>query len=156
MSFTRSAYGLLAITAIATCMPGLAIADVTVSKKIPIAKGATVRQDVLEQCEIQTRIPEAIANASEQISLVEGAGSLSVEITDVHSPGGWIFSGPKWVEVKGKLSSGQGFRAKRYSAFNPFSGGTCGILARISRALGQDVAVWLENPNDGAQLGDAQ
>jgi hypothetical protein len=151
----RLARRVLASAALAICVPGLAVASVTVSSSIPFAKGVTVNQKIIDQCGIQTRVPEAIANASEQVSLVEGAGSLSLEISDLHAPGGWIFSGPKWIEVKGQLG-GQSFRAKRYSAFNPFSGGTCGILARISRALGGDIAAWVQSPTDGASLGDAK
>jgi hypothetical protein len=156
LDFVRDACRALAIAGAVTCLPGLAIASVTVSSQIPIAKGVTVKQKILDQCAIQTKIPAAIGDASEQVSLVEGPGSLKLEISNVHAPGGWVFSGPKWVEVKGKLSSGNSFRAKRYSVADPFTGGVCGILAKISRALGQDIAAWVENPVDGAELGDAQ
>ena len=155
-SFARGACRALAVAAFAACVPALAVASVTVSNKIPLAKGVSVNQKILDECAIQTRVPEAVANASEQVQLVEGAGSLSLEISSVHAPGGWIFSGPKWLEVKGKLSSGQSFRAKRFSAMDLFAGGVCGILGKISRVIGEDVAQWLENPNDGAELGDAQ
>ncbi len=138
---------------------GPALAAVTVPSRIPIAKTATVRQPVREQCRIQTQIPEAIANSSADVQLVEGSANLALEITGVHAPGGWIFSGPKWIEVKGTLTKGGqplSFRAKRFSAFDPFAGGTCGILAKISRALGADIAAWLANPTPNAEIGDAQ
>ena len=132
---------------------------VTVPKKIDYASGANPSAAVRNQCELQTKIPEAIAANSSDVKLVSGKAALRLEISGIHAPGGWIFSGPKWVEVKGKLRSGGktlSFRAKRYSAFDPFSGGTCGILAKIGRAIGSDIALWLENPTPDAELGDAR
>jgi len=146
--------------ALATCLlPAPSAAAVGVPQKIEFAKTAPVPPRVREQCNLQTLIPGAIADHSSDAKLVEGAGDLALEITAVHAPGGWIFSGPKWIEVQGTLrrdGKSLGFRAKRYSAFDPFSGGTCGILAKIARALGSDIAVWLANPSDGVELGDAQ
>jgi hypothetical protein len=133
-------------------------ADVKVPRTIDFAKSASVRSAIQEQCNLQTSVSEAIASNSSDAELVDGSGNLSLEITEVHGPGGWIFSGPKWMEVSGKLSRGgktYGFRAKRYSAFNPF-GGVCSILTKCSRAIGSDIATWLQNPTDGAELGDAK
>ena len=86
---------------------------------------------------------------------MNGAGNLSLTISDIQAVGGGVASGPKWVEVKGTYK-GKSFRAKRISVFDPFAGGTCGILAKIARALGADIALWLENPTNNAELGDAR
>lgn len=145
----------LALGAGLLLLPATLQAAITVPKQIDYASTATVRSEVRAQCELQKLIPAAIANNSSDVQLVDGKGQLSLEISDVHAPGGWIFSGPKWVEVKGSLGD-KSFRAKRYSAFDPFSGGTCGILAKIARALGADIARWLSDPFTGAELGDAQ
>lgn len=139
-------------------VPG-ATAAVTLSKEIGFAASANATAAVREQCQLQTRIPEAVAANSEQVELVDGEGALDLEISAVHAPGGWIFSGPKWLEVRGQMKSGGEaltFRAKRYSAFDPFAGGTCGILAKISRAIGADIAQWIANPTSDAELGDAK
>lgn len=133
----------------------VAIAEVSLSREIPYAESVRVRPAVREKCQLTTRIPEAIAASSEGVDLVEGAGTLKVEIAAVHAPGGGVFSGPKWIELRGSFGDAS-FRAKRYSATDVFSGGTCGILAKISRALGQDIAGWLDAPSDGAELGDAK
>jgi hypothetical protein len=45
------------------------------------------------------------------------------------------------------------FRAKRFS--NPIMG-TCGTLARISPAIGQDIAAWLNAPTMDTELGGAR
>jgi hypothetical protein len=145
----------LALGACLLLLPATLQAAITVPKSIAFASTATVRSEVRDQCELQTLIPAAIANHSSDVELVDGKASLSLEISEVHAPGGWIFSGPKWVAVKGSLG-GKSFRAKRYSAFDPFSGGTCGIMAKIARALGADIAGWLQNPTPDAGLGDAK
>jgi hypothetical protein len=136
-------------------VPSTLWAAISVPRQIEYGSTATVRSQVRSQCELQTLIPAAIAEHSSDVQLVGGKAQLSLEISEVHAPGGWIFSGPKWVEVKGSLG-GKSFRAKRFSAFDPFSGGTCGILAKIGRALGGDIAGWLQNPVNGAELGDAR
>jgi hypothetical protein len=139
-----------------------AIADaggVTVSREIAYAKGATVREKVRSECGLQTVIPAAIAKNGVDVELVDGRGNLDIEITNAHGPGGGAFSGPKWVEVQGTLRRGGkavSFRAKRFSAMDIFSGGTCGILAKCGRAIGKDIAVWLTNPTPDAELGDAR
>jgi len=141
-------------------VPVLADASgLTVAKKIPYANPAGVRKAIRDTCDLQTSIPAAVAQAT-GARLVNGRGSLELMISKVHGPAGWIFSGPKWVEVKGKLRRrGRvvgSFRAKRYSAFNPFVGGTCSILAHCSRAIATDIAGWVESPSMHAKLGDAK
>ena len=133
-------------------------ADIEVPRKIDFAKSASVRSAIREQCDLQTSIPAAVASNSSDAELVDGRGNLSLEITAVHGPGGWVFSGPKWLEVSGKLSRGgktYSFRAKRFSAFDPF-GGVCSILTKCGRAIGADIATWLQNPTANAELGDAK
>ncbi len=133
--------------------------DVKVAKTIAYAKNASARQQLRDQCDLQTVIPAAISANSSNVELIDGRGNLRLEITHAHGPGGGAFSGPKWVEVKGSLRSGGktlSFRAKRYSAFDPFSGGTCGILKKCGRRIGADIAAWLANPTSDAELGDAK
>jgi len=154
--FKRHALRVFVMAVLAGGTPGFAGAAVTLSKETPLAQGVSVREQVLAECEIQTRLPEAVARASSHVELVPGPGSLVLEITDVHALGGWVFSGPKWMEVTGMLPSGASFRAKRYSATDFFAGGTCGILGKIIRALGGDIAQWLTQPVDGAEIGDAR
>lgn len=140
--------------------PAAALAEgVTVSRSIGFAPGAGVRQQIVDECKLQTVIPAAVANSAGNVELVDGKGTLDLVISDVHGPGGGVFSGPKWVEVKGTLRRGGKaltFRAKRVSAADPFAGGTCGILAKCGRNIGADIAAWLESPVDGAEIGDAQ
>jgi hypothetical protein len=139
--------------------PAAGAQTVTVSRSIGFAPEASVRQQIVDECRLQTVVPSALADSSGKVELVDGKGDLELVISDVHGPGGGVFSGPKWVEVKGKLRRGGEvltFRAKRVSVADPFAGGTCGILAKCGRNIGKDIAAWLEAPVSGAEIGDAQ
>lgn len=130
-----------------------------VPSRIAFKKGIGVPKAVQDECNLQSSIPAAIVAAAADATLVDGRGDLDLEISGLRGPGGWIFSGAKWVEVSGTLRRGgrsYHFRALRRSVIDPFAGGTCGILAKCGRAIATDLAPWLENPVDGAVLGDAR
>ncbi|HEY7863336.1 MAG TPA: hypothetical protein VIE39_06745, partial [Thermoanaerobaculia bacterium] len=70
--------------------------------------------------------------------------------------------GAKWMTVNGTLyDRGKqigSFRAKRFSsggAFGAFKG-SCAIIGRCAKAIGQDIAGWLAAPTPNALLGNAQ
>ena len=140
-----------------------------VQRAIPYAANAAVPPAVRDQCALQTKVPEFLAqSAGSAVELVDGALNrkagrvLEMEITEVHAPGGGAFSGPKWMSVNGTLyDRGKqigSFRAKRYSTGGAFGGfkGTCAIIGRCGKAIGQDIAGWLGAPTQNAELGDAQ
>lgn len=149
---------------------GAASAQATkVPRAIPYAANAAVPAAVREQCQLETKVPEFIAaSAGSSVELVDGPVNrksgrvLEMEITEVHAPGGGAFSGAKWMAVKGELydrgKSLGSFRAKRYSTGGAFGGfkGTCAIIGRCARAIGQDIASWMSAPAPNAVLGDAQ
>jgi hypothetical protein len=140
-----------------------------VQRSIPFAKNAAVPDAVRNQCELQTKVPEFVAQSGgSSVELVDGALNrkqgrvLEMEISEVHAPGGGAFSGAKWMTVNGTLyDRGKQigtFRAKRFStggAFGAFKG-SCAIIGRCAKAIGQDIAGWLGAPTQNAQLGDAQ
>ncbi len=128
-----------------------------------VASTSTIPARVKQQCSIQPDLSAAVATHSgDSVKLVQkkpGSGLyLDLVITEVHAPGGGMFSGPKWVAARGKLSRGgkqlRSFRAKRISS-GPFSG-TCGMLAKATNAMGKDIAGWLQDENAGSLLGDAR
>ena len=139
-----------------------------VSRAIPYSANAAVPPAVRDQCALQSKVPEFVAqSAGSSVELTDAlnrkAGRvLEMEITEVHAPGGGAFSGAKWMNVNGTLyDRGKqigSFRAKRYSTGGAFGGfkGTCAIVGRCAKAIGQDIAGWLAAPTQNAQLGDAQ
>ncbi|MDJ0851026.1 MAG: hypothetical protein QNK04_21860 [Myxococcota bacterium] len=144
----------------------VAAAEVKVRSPVPYADGAKVRDAVRQQCELGEKVASFLAESNGDVKLVESAGRkgsvLHLEITQVHASGGGVWSGPKWMTVMGTLKKNgktvSRFRAKRYSTGGVFGGfkGTCSIIGRCARAIGQDIGAWLQNPQDGALLGDAK
>lgn len=137
-------------------------ADVSVVPTAPFTESSRVTPAVREQCGLETLLPQVVADESLRAELGSGgARILQLRITEVQAPGGGMFSGPKWLEVAGELREGGldvgSFRAKRVTSGGPFGGGgTCGMLQKCARAIAKDVAVWLESPTKGAELGDAR
>lgn len=88
-----------------------------------------------------------------------GAPVLSIEVTDILANGGGVYGGPKIVEIRGTLSrTGAAplrFEARR-STFLRIGGWntTCGMVSRVTYALGTDVAQWLDKPVDGVRIGE--
>jgi hypothetical protein len=87
---------------------------------------------------------------------------LTIEIVNVHGTGGGAYSGAKSVVIEGTLQENGKvigtFEGSRYSGGGFWGGfkGTCSILGRCVKALGNDVAIWMENPYKGAKLGDSK
>jgi hypothetical protein len=161
----------LAAGALVLMAAGAASAQATtkVQRSISFAANAAVPQAVRDQCQLQSKVPEFVAaSAGSSVELVDGAVNrktgrvLEMEITEVHAPGGGAFSGAKWMAVNGTLyDRGKAignFRAKRFSTGGAFGGfkGTCAIIGRCSKAIGEDIARWLAAPTANANLGDAQ
>lgn len=138
-----------------------ALAGVQVARTIAFAPSAGASDNVKQECQLQTQVPAAIQQAGTDVQLVDAPNksgrALELTISELHAPGGGIFSGPKWMTVEGKLyEKGKligSFRAKRHSTALK---STCGTLARISLAIGQNIAAWLNAPTMDAELGDAR
>ena len=165
-------FAAVALAAGALCLttpPASAAESVKIQRSIPFASTAQVPAAVKESCQLQTKLADFISqSAGGSVQIVDGALNrklgrvLEMEITDVHAPGGGAFSGPKWMSVKGELfDRGRqigSFRAKRYSTGGAFGGfkGTCSIIGRCTKALGEDIARWLAAPSMNAEIGDAR
>ena len=137
---------------------------------VPFADDSGATGKVMDECTLDTRLPQFIAEAARRgVKVVVGpapedgaAGKfLYIEITHILGPGGGAWSGPKSVSVKGELiENGEvigSFIGSRFSTGGAFAGykGTCSILGRCIKALGKDIAGWLRAPTMDARLGDA-
>ena len=144
-------------------------APVYISKQIPFAQSVYVSQAVKSECDLNGKLSEFIQAEGRNyganvvgVDTVAGKQGrvLTVKITNVMGAGGGAWSGAKSVSVEGELSDNGkvigSFRGSRYSGGGVFGGfkGTCSILGRCVKALGSDIAGWLQSPVMNANLGD--
>ncbi|UTA48475.1 hypothetical protein L1F30_02765 [Simiduia sp. 21SJ11W-1] len=162
--------GIILLLATLLACSGVAFAGdaVQVQRVIGYAENAEVRQAVVDECELQTKIPVFLSKyAKKDVALVDGelaaeGRRLELVISNAFASGGGAWSGAKSVTVKGKLYEGEAlvgdFIARRYSTGGMFGGfkGTCSIVGRCGKAIAKDIAEWLKNPTEGARLGDAK
>ncbi len=135
---------------------------------VPFKKGLFVRQAVRKECGLDKKLATQINDYATNyyLNMVKGGKAkkservLKVEIVRVDGAGGGAWSGAKMVTIEGKLMN-KGkivgtFRGRRSSGGGAFAGfkGTCSILGRCVKALGKDVALWLQKPVMGATIGE--
>jgi hypothetical protein len=141
---------------------------VTVAELTPFAEDSGVTENVKRECGMEKRLPEYLkSNAkkhtkivftSEPLDSVEGK-VLFMEITNVFAPGGGAYSGSKSVIVAGELKEGGeliGSMTVRRHSLVGMMPGTCSIMKRIVKKLGEDIATWLAAPTMDAELGDLE
>jgi hypothetical protein len=146
----------------------LAQADtVTISQVTPFADDSDVSDNVKRECKIQERLPKYIKSyakrhtevvfTTEPLDSLEGK-VLHLEFEHVFAPGGGGYSGAKSVAVVGELKENgeviASLTADRAALFGMVPG-TCSMLKRVAKKLGQDIGNWLEAPEMDAMLGDA-
>lgn len=133
----------------------------TIVKPVGFDEDAMVRKAVLKECNLETKVPDFVAAYAKghfsEVSFAEAAGSgpgkvLILQIEDTNESGNAFTGRSKSLTISGELrESGEvigTFRARR-STGGGFMGqykGNCSFLGRCAKALGQDVARWLEKP----------
>jgi hypothetical protein len=153
--------GLAAWALAGLVFPAAASAATQLARTAAFAPNAGASSAVQSECQLQTLVPQGVQGASSEVTLVDapskGGRWLELTISEVHAPGGGLFSGPKWMTVTGtlydrgkKLGS---FRAKRITTG---ARSTCGSLQKIAQVIGQDIAAWLAAPTANAEIGDAR
>lgn len=126
---------------------------VTISEVIPFAENSGASTNVKSECKLETRIPEYIAKAAkgdisidttgEDLDAVEGP-VMFVTIAHVYAPGGGNWSGGKSVRVDVAVSvNGRVVEETTIQRSSRVGFGTCAILKKISRVLGEDIVAWL-------------
>ena len=136
--------------------------EVQVRSAAGVATISTIPPKVKQECNIQQDLSASVVANAPNAKLAPKKPSsglyLDLVVTEVHAPGGGIFSGPKWIAARGTLQQDEkklrSFRVKRISG-GPFTG-TCAMLAKATNAMGLDIAGWLADENAGSLLGDAQ
>lgn len=140
---------------------------VTVSELTPFADDSGATDNVKRECGMEERLPKYLKSyAKKHTDVVFSDGALDgidgrvlvMQFTHVFAPGGGGYSGAKSVEVEGELmENGEvigSFTVDRAALFG-MTPGTCSMLKRVAKKLGEDIATWLEAPEMDAMLGDA-
>ena len=158
----------ISISLLLVAMAPSAIADtVTVAQATPFSESSGASDNVKNECNIQGRLPKYIKSyakkhtevnfTTEDLESVEGK-VLYLEFEHVYAPGGGGYSGAKSVSVTGELKENgeviASLTADRAALFG-MTPGTCSMLKRVAKKLGQDIGKWLEAPEMDSMLGDA-
>jgi len=136
-----------------------------IPKVVPYAAGFVVSDAVRDECHVGEKLSAYLQSAAKNVRVSDAPNEgryVDMAITEVFASGGGGWSGPKSMTVSGSLLDNgtkiASFRAQRYSLggiWGPLKG-TCSIVARCTKSIAKDIASWLKDPVDGAQLGDAQ
>ena len=161
----------LTIAALALAIGSTATAeDISMARTVPYAADAEVSSKVRSECvKLQDQLADYIREYGKEQGLqvqllpsTDGVGGrvLQVEIVDAVSMGNAFIGHQKYTRVQGRLlEDGRelgSFKGRRNSMGGAFAGykGSCSVLGRTVKALGQDIAGWLRSPSADARLGD--
>jgi len=134
------------------------------------AKNNKIRANIKDECKLDVKLPKFVQSFATSnginVQLIDKVTSstkgkaLVIEIVDAVSQGNAFIGHRKFTKVKGTLyENGKmkaGFTGGRFSGGGFFGvyKGSCSVLGRTVKTIGKDVAGWLKNPVDGAELGD--
>ena len=140
---------------------------VTIAEATPFSETSGATDNVKKECNIQGRLPKHIKSyakkhtdiiaTTEDLENVEGK-VLFLEFEHVYAPGGGGYSGSKSVSVAGELKENGEVIASLTADRSTIIGmmpGTCSMLRRVAKKLGQDIGKWLEEPKMDSMLGQA-
>ncbi len=165
----------MASLAALSCVAGLGVArdaaaePVIVAAAIPYDENADIQDKVRLECtELNAQLSAFIQEFARAKGVEITAGDatantgrvLRVAITNAISQGNAFLGHAKSSSARGTLydngTAVASFRATRNSMGGMFAGykGSCSVLGRTVRAMGEDIGTWLANPVDGANLGD--
>lgn len=146
-----------------------AASGVKLQSPVPYAEHSMI-SDAIKACLIDQQLAEFIQQFSARQGItVELTGHapepgavrvLKLEIVDVISTRAGMSSHYKSGTIRGELfEHGErvaGFEARRNSRGGGWAmyKNSCTVLKRVVRSLGNDVSIWLAQPQDGARLGD--
>ncbi|GLQ91260.1 hypothetical protein [Dyella acidisoli] len=152
------------------CHSAFAADSVTIQQAIPLNEDAEISGSVKTECHLGENLSQyVVENAQKRGMAVTRMADLSsstpgrvitMEITSAVSDGNAFIGHHKSMSVKGSLyQDGKlvgNFKARRVSmggAFGQFKG-NCGVLDRVNKELGEDIAEWMVTPGMNGLLGD--
>jgi hypothetical protein len=147
-------------------MPPVQADTITISKSVPFAEDSGATEKLKAECKFETRLPDYIKKYSKKkVDVVLSAEPLDdaqgkvlyLKTTRVFAPGGGGYSGSKQASVNGVLKENGdvigSFDISRAAIFG-MTPGTCSMMKRIAKKLGEEIVAWLVEPTMDAKLGD--
>lgn len=137
--------------------------SIKIAETISTLQEDTVDPEIKKSCPWNTELPAylsgmvagSVYRVADDIGTVRGK-RLFLTIVSSRLLGGAIYTGSKWLKVKGSLMDNDleigSFVALRHS-IRGWTG--CGISDRLSYQVAYDISNWLQNPSMNARLGDA-
>lgn len=161
----------LLATAFFQIATGAAAQSILVQRPVPYSEDGDVAEKIRNECKIDEQLADFLKESAEgngiEIQFSDGPVDpakgrvLDLRITSAISMGNAFIGHQKSTAAAGTLyENGKkvaSFKARRNSMGGAFAGykGSCAVLGRTVKVLGDDIAKWLKEPVDGAKLGDA-
>lgn len=143
---------------------------ISMQKPVPFSADAEIDGKIRRECTIEVHLADFVQKFGKargiDVTFVDHTEDVTegrvllLEITDAESSGNAFIGHRKLTSVRGQLmENGEvigTFRGRRNSMGGAFAGykGSCSVLGRTVRALGEDIAAWLAAPSMDALLGD--
>ncbi len=148
--------------------PNMSSKTIYIKNIIPYARNNRIAENIKVECSINEQLAQFVKEYAQAQGLkVEYKNKpsakdmfLDLKIVDAVSQGGAFRGHNKFAVIEGRLVKGNksygSFKAARISGGGFWGAykGSCAVLGRTMKALGQDVAGWLYSPIDGARLGN--
>lgn len=157
----------LMVVLLAAACGSVAAEPVKMQRPVPLIEDNDISTAIKEECAIGERLADFVQKYSSQPiefsteePALDSGRVLRMEIVDAVAMGNAWLGHQKYSKLRGTLyqdgTKVASFKARRNSMGGAFAGfkGSCSVLDRTIKALGEDVAGWLENPTDGVNLGD--
>lgn len=156
----------VAVIAVAPAMADQAA--IALKTEIPFTDPSLIETAILTDCKLPETQSQFLLDAARELQIplapasadAPSARRLEIEIVNAVAAGNAWIGHNKQVTLKGRLLEGEtvigNFAAVRSSGGGAFAGfkGSCAVLHRCAKTLGQDIAKWLKTPTMDAKLGE--
>lgn len=141
--------------------PEILLSDST----IPYLDAESADEDVRRDCDWNRTTAAYLASESEGRVVLPGSTAkptprkrLTLVTQTLHTVGGGLWTGPKWVVIEGTLTEDGktigSFEGRRQSIAGSLSG--CKTVRELGQAVADDILEWIDAPKMNSKLGDAR